>query len=501
MIQSIDEVVASFQERVVSFQAQSLAAGKKYNQLSIIRTVVFLVAVISLIYFANIRNYVLVTSIAVVFPFIFGILLKIHQKIAYQRAHAQFIASINESEVLRLQGNLKKFDAGERFLKEHHPYAIDLDVFGSNSLFQLLNRCTTESAKHKLSLWLSKAGTREEIIERQEAVRELTPMLEWRQDFQASGMHYEDKESNIYDLLTWLATPVYFQKKFSYKLAAYLFPPLSLVLISLYFTGAIHYIFPLIALVAGILIMRRAVPLATQTQEATFRSIKALKAFRTMIGKMEGQPFKAERLKSLQQRFSHDDFSAKQEINKLQKILDWLNSRSNAFYFLFNLIFLIDIHLLLKAERWKIRTEVDVSQWFEAISEMEVLISLAGLAYANPDYVFPNLSSTPHLFDGKSLGHPLLKKKSRVTNDFHFQGKGSIIVLTGSNMSGKSTFLRTVGTNAVLALMGSVVSASELHIGPFSAVYQHEDGRLSGRKRLLLLCGVTKIKAASGFYQ
>src|SRR5690606_10333938 len=113
------------------------------------------------------------------------------------------------------------------------------------------------------------------------------------------------------------------------------------------------------------------------------------------------------------------------------------------------------------------RTKVDISQWFDAISEMEALVSLAGFAFANTAYEFPEFSDTPHHFQGKDLGHPLLKKNISVTNDFYFEGKGSIIVLTGSNMSGKSTFLRTLGTNAVLALMGSVVCAKEMKIGNF----------------------------------
>lgn len=466
-MQNVDLVTSSFRERAASFLAVSKALAKQYNKLSIVRTIVFLGAVIALIYFANLRNFTIVTSITLVFPFLFALLLKIHNKIAHSKAHAQFIVSINEAETLRLEGNLKSFETGERFIDLNHPYMTDLDVFGKNSLFQLLNRCTAESSKQLLASWLDQAAQREEIYKRQEAVKELVPMLEWRQDFQASGLHYEDKESHINTLLEWLSDTSHFVGRKSYTGIAYLLPVLALTAIIGYFVGLFHYIIPLFFIIINIWVMRKAVPLAGDTQEKTYQSIKSLKAYQAMIGKIEGQAFEAEKLATLKRHFSHEGFSAAQEIKKLGKLLDWLNSRSNAFYFLFNIIFLIDIHLLIKAEKWKVRTKDAASRWFEAISEMEVLVSLAGFAYANPEYAFPAIASESQVFKGSALGHPLLKKQARVTNDFGFEGKGHVIVLTGSNMSGKSTFLRTLGTNAVLALMGSVVCAKTLTVGHF----------------------------------
>lgn len=465
-MQNIDPVISSFRERTSSFFSLSEVLTKKYNNLSIVRTIVFVGAVIGLIYFANLRNFVAVTTIVIAFPFLFAVLLKVHNKIAYRKAHAQFIAAINTAEISRIEVDLKSFDTGERFIDANHPYMTDLDVFGKNSLFQLLNRCTAESSKQLLATWLSQAAPREEIYKRQEAVKELVPMLEWRQDFQASGMHYEDKDSHINTLLEWLSVPSDFGKK-SYKLIAYLLPVFASAAIIGYFTGFFHYIIPLLFIAVNIWVMRKAVPLATDTQQKTYHSIKSLKAYEAMIGKMEGQAFEAEQLTALKRCFSHEGFSAAQEIKKLGSLLDWLNSRSNAFYFLFNIVFLIDIHLLMKAEKWKTRTKAEATRWFEAISEMEVLISLAGFGYANREYAFPEIALEAHVLDGVAIGHPLIKKHSRVTNDFSFGGKGNIIVLTGSNMSGKSTFLRTLGTNAVLALMGSAVCAKELSVGNF----------------------------------
>lgn len=462
-----DKIISAFKDRVTTFTAASEKLSRKYNSLSIVRTAVFLCAVVGLIYFANIRNFAAVAAIAVVFPLLFAILLKIHNKIAHEKAHVLFMATINNNEISRLETDLKTFDTGERFLDPNHPYLADLDIFGKNSLFQLLNRCTTESSKRLLANWLSKAAAHKEILQRQDAIQELAPMVDWRQDFQASGMHYEDKESTVHTLLEWLESPTHFLGKPQYKVIIFLLPVLSLATLTGYFLSFLHYIFPLLSIVLNLAVMRKAIPLATDTQEKTYQSIKSLKAYRAMIEKIEAQTFNTEKLSALKKCFSHTNFSTGEEIQNLSRILDWLNARNNAFYFLFNIIFLIDIRLLLKAEKWKAEAKAEASKWFDAISEMEVLASLAGFSYAHPKFAFPHLTDKPHTYKAEAIGHPLLKRHSRVTNDFHLEGKGKIIVLTGSNMSGKSTFLRTLGVNAVLAFMGSSVCAQSLEIGNF----------------------------------
>lgn len=462
-----DQIIATFDDRSRAFTTTSEKLSKQYNRLSLVRITFFICALISLIYFANTRNFTVVAAIVLVFPIIFGILLKIHNKIAYAKAHALFMVTINHNEILRLETDLRTFDKGDRFIDSNHPYLADLDIFGKNSLFQLLNRCTAESSKRLLATWMSQAATPKQIVERQSAVQELSPMVDWRQGFQASGMRYEDKESTVQTLLGWLASPTHFHGKVQYKIITLLFPIIASIALLGYFWGYFHYIVPLLAIVLNLVIMRKATPLAADTQEKTYQSIKSLKAYQAMIEKIEQQTFQSEKLGNLKACFSHESFSASKKIHQLSRILDWLNARNNAFYFLFNIIFLLDIRLLLIAEKWKVQARAEASKWFDAISEMEALTSLAGFAYAHPQYAFPHLSSVPHTYTATAIGHPLLKRHSRVTNDFKIEGKGNIIVLTGSNMSGKSTFLRTLGINAVLAFMGSSTCAQTLTIGRF----------------------------------
>src|SRR5690606_10642346 len=350
-----------FEGKINDYLSQHEKLREKYNRISLLRIVVFLLATVAFIYFANQRNFVYVTIIGLSFPFIFAVLLKFHQRIAYKKAHTSFLQSINEGEIRKLRRDLRLFDGGERFLIDKHPYAIDLDVFGHNSLFQLLNRCTTESGKRLLAYWMNSPAQKEEIKKRQEAISELRPMVDWRQDFQASGMHYEDKESTVKTLLEWLESPLHYEGAKGYKFVVILMPIVSVIAIVLYFTGVVHYLIPLCTLLINLFLLRKATPLATATQEQTYLSIKSLKAYQAMIIKIEQQEFKTKMLTTIRSHFNHQDFSAGTEIRKLERILDWLNSRHNAFYFVFNLVFLIDIHLLLMAEKWKRRTKSDVA--------------------------------------------------------------------------------------------------------------------------------------------
>ena len=183
-------------------------------------------------------------------------------------------------------------------------------------------------------------------------------------------------------------------------------------------------------------------------------------------------------LAELRKNFIHDNVKASSSLKELQLVLDGLNNRANMLYWVFNLVFLLDLYWLIKAEKWKEKTKADISQWFDSIGKIECLNSLAGFHFANPDFTFPKISSEPFTIEGTQVGHPLIKREKRVSNSFDFSGKGGICLITGSNMSGKSTFLRTVGVNAVLALMGAPVCAASLsisHLQVFTSMRTQDD--------------------------
>lgn len=453
-----------FKDRVTLFSTKRTQLNETHNKLSTLRIAIFLGAVIALVYFANERNFYFVFGILLVFPFVFGVLIKHHNKIKYKRDHHSILSLINEEEILKQEGDLKKFYNGIDFSEPNHPYAADLDIFGSNSLYQLLNRGTMWGSKELLANWLKSAAENEEIKKRQEAVAELTPQLEWRQEFQAGGRHFEEEGENLQALVGWINDDSLMPKLKRVQILMVILPLLSVSAILAWIIWDVHYLVPTLFAIINAVVLLKFNADAKDATDRTYKGVSALKSYGKLIELIENKEFASEKLATMKHSFSHPGFKASDEINKLRQILDYLMVRNNAYYHIFNVVFVLDLFSLVRGERWKLKSRKYIKAWFEAIHEIEVINSLAGFQYANPDYTIPFIESESHLFQAESLGHPLLKRNIRINNDFNMSGKGKIVIITGSNMAGKSTFLRTVGVNAVLALMGAPVCASTLKV-------------------------------------
>lgn len=455
-----------FKDQEAHFTTLSNKLDKKYQQLSLIRIVSFIIALILLFYLANARMGWALGALAIIFPILFGVLIMRHKKVKFARDMAHLQKTINQEELLRHDNKLKDFPDGLQYFKPLHSYHLDLDIFGPHSLFQLVNRTATASGEQLLARWLSKPATIEEINARQEAVKELDPQPDWRQRFEAAGRYYKDPDSNTQPLLEWLKTPNRVRNNRFYRVAFYIFPTISMLLLLGFIFLDLNIYFFIGSVIVNFAIISRIIPIASQTQQATTHSVKALKAYQALIRQMEDTEFKSPYLQQLQSTFQQHGQKASAEIKELSQVLDGLDARTNQLYFLLNGIFMLDIYWMVRAERWKDNMRADIEHWFEAISQVDVLNSLAGFSYAKADYSFPELISGPQYIDATALGHPLLPAKNRVTNDFKMQGAGQIILITGSNMAGKSTFLRTVGVNIVLGLMGAPVCASSMRLSP-----------------------------------
>ena len=458
------DTINTFAERKEAFQKAYVAHNKRYNSIAALRVAVFVITIILIVVFANLREGLAIGLTLLVFPFAFGLIVNRHNRISSLRDLAKYSALINDHEILRLQHNFSSLDSGEDFKNKKHPYLNDLDIFGRNSIFQLISRAVTPSGRAVLAQWLSFPASKSEIICRQESVAELAPMIDWRQEFQASGMRQSDDSTDIDSLLSWINEPNRVLHNKKYRVLAVVLPVLTIASIllnifadvSMYFTAGL-------LLVNGVVIKQFATYVENIT-EKTYDSIKALKSYGKMIKHIETADFKSEQLKELQQVFVRENRQASASIIQLQKILDYLQGRSNMFYLLFNFGLLFDLQLVLKAEKWKRDQKADITQWFDHIGKIEAINSLAGFAYANPSYAKPEIADNDYIFATQDMGHPLIPPQERIANTIDMREKGTINIITGSNMSGKSTFLRTVGVNIVLALAGSHVCASDLTV-------------------------------------
>lgn len=459
-----------YSSNIQKYDALGLGINKSLNRLSVLRLVVFVCSAALIVYLANERMSALILIVAPICVLPFSYLIKRHNQLAYDKRHADFLKEINENEVLRLGNKLNGFPTGQAFISRDHPYVADLDIFGPHSFFQLLNRTTTESGSVCLAEWLSAPASKAVILERQEAIQELGPKLDWRQHFQASGMHFRNPKSDFNKLLMWIKGPVQLLPNQSKYLVACIF-------LSIFSTWAAAYalisynIIPVTAiLLINYFVLKKVAQTAEDIIDNTHENIKILGGYQSLITHIEPVVFNSTILQKLQSGFKQGNYSAADEIKQLRKILEIFQLRGtkktdrNKFYPMFNLFWLLDIYWIILTEKWKTKNKAHLRSWASAVSEFEVLSSLAGFSYANPSFTFPKFSDKPCTVYFERVGHPLISPESRVCNDFHIEGRGEIAMITGSNMAGKSTFLRTVGANLVLALMGAPCCARSAQV-------------------------------------
>ena len=457
-----------YQTNIEKYKTEIFDLDKVTNRLSLFRLASFLISLIVISVLANERLLTLLWIVAPLCVFGFVLLLVRYNQVTNRKKTATFLKEINKNELLKLENKLSSFPTGQSHLTKDHAYIADLDVFGSHSLFQLLNRTTTESGNLLLAKWLSESAPKEIVLERQQAIQELKPSLQWRQQLQVAGLPFMNCESNYQKLLKWFERGEHLlPKQTKYLISSITLAVSSTVLAALLVVNSVSegwnlYLLPLlIVLLINYLLLRKVAPIAEEIIDHTDRNVQILGGYQMLAQTILSEKFQSKKLKKLRSDLNQNESSAASEIRRLKKILEAFQLRGtkrsfgNKFYGIFNHLWLFDIYWIILTERWKRRNRNLVQSWIHAISEFEVLNSLAGFAYSNPDFVFPEIKEEHYSIHFEMLGHPLIKPESRICNHFNLKGRGQFAMITGSNMSGKSTFLRTVGVNLILALMGA----------------------------------------------
>ncbi len=462
------DINSIYQKRATQFAIIAKELKEKYNRFSIIRLIVFFAAAfVAVFIFAKFNAFAgvifLILALIGFSKFVFW-----HRAILQQANHHQFLSEINAEEVAALAHDYQQFAGGQNFIDPMHPNTVDMDIFGEYSLFQYCNRTSTAIGQQALANYLSTTASEPEILARQIAIKELFPKLDWRQNFQAIGRVTEDNADHLRMLNAWLTDAPFVSTNKWLKIALVFVPIWMLVGMSI----SIYYLSWPIALFFVLLpgiILSKTVEKVNETHNRTTYAEKMLSFYAKLIQHIETASFEADKLNTLKADFINDHQKASTQIQQLSYIIGQLNVRYNAFAVLFNLAGLWDLHYVNKLEKWKAINKEALPKWFAALQEFEALNSLATLYYNNQDWVFPTIAKNNSL-KGNQLGHPLIHHAKRIANDFNTPTQAHIKLVTGSNMAGKSTFLRTVGINIILAMSGSAVCAKELSV-PLLQVY------------------------------
>ena len=377
------------------------------------------------------------------------------------------LIDINREEIKIGKHEFTHRDDGSRFLPATHEYASDLDIFGRASIYQYLNRTTSEEGNQLFSNWLLGLAEEKKIPLRQEAAKELSGKTEWRQQLQAFGIKDHLTIDTEKKIKNWLEEKNHFTDNSSWQIFRFLLPAVSLLSLVLCIAGIIPTpIFFGIAFIFFIIsgaISRRIMPVYDNLNKIA-PQIETLSDSAHWI---ESTTFNAEILQQLQKHFYTNNKKASVDIKHLKNILDRFDIRLNPLVFVpLNTLLFWDLQQAFALETWKEQHKEKAEQWFRSVGEMEAICSLSNIAFNHPAWYFPVLSNEPGKFSATELGHPLIEESKRVNNSFATGGLNQLALVTGSNMAGKSTFLRSVGVNIVLAMMGAPVCAKSLTLFP-----------------------------------
>ena len=388
----------------------------------------------------------------------------LQQRITEQRRRCERAAELYRRGIERLNDRWAgKGSTGDRFADRTHPYAEDLDLFGKGSLFELLSTARTHVGEETLAAWLMSPATLEVILARQSSVVELRPGLDLREDLAllSEGVH---TSADARALTQWASAPAW-RVTSAMKWIARLLALLALTGLAFWFAD--FGVAPLVAAVmAGqifVFIHRREMLRVIQSVDAPGKDLQLLVE---VLERLESEEFKSPHLFSLRKELDVEGLPPSKQIAKLRRLIDLLDSGRNMFFAPIALLLLWPLQCAFAIEEWRQHSGPAVGRWLAAVGEFEALSSLASYSFEHPSDPLPEVTAEDACFDGEGLGHPLLSEKVNVRTDLKLGQQTGVLIVSGSNMSGKSTLLRTVGVNIVLALAGGPVRAHRLKLSP-----------------------------------
>jgi hypothetical protein len=398
----------------------------------------------------------------------FGVLVYVHGRLDEREQWHDALARLNLEAAARVQRDWPRLPPVEMTpAGASHAYAEDLGIFGRASLFQLLAWTGSRAGRETLSRWLLEPAPADEVRERQAAVRELAPLETFREEFGAVGRLVPPEAQELEPFFRWAETS-------GWMLGSRWLVPVthglrlaSLGLLALHLFSVIDRPLWLYPVAPGLLLSALCGRRIVSTYARVFSRQPLFQQHAEMFRRLAALTVSSPRLVELQRRLASSGLTAAAEMERLDRLKRLADLRFQAlFHFPVNALALWDLLLVERVERWQRRAGVQVREWFEILGEADALCALASIAHDNPDWAFPTVDEGATRLVARDLGHPLLRGDTRVCNDVEVGPPGTVLLVTGSNMSGKSTLLRSIGVNVVLAQAGAPVCAASMTLPP-----------------------------------
>ena len=409
---------------------------------------------------------IIIGACCTLIPFL--IMIKVHNSFFMRKQWLEVKADILEKELKGLDNDYSDFDDGKEFSDTEHLYSFDLDIFGRKSLFQAINRTCTHIGKRTLAGWIKNhLRTKKDIENRQNCIKDLSTRNDFRLKFAITGLINRSENSDDNDIQKWARTESSLTKSTWARILIWLVPSVNIILlvcglvniISMSWFGLVFSVF----VILSFSVIKRA----TALQEEYGKKLRTLSIYARLIKLTQSEEWNAEGIKDIVKRLEIDGKSPADALNALTKELDRLDLRNNQIlYVILEGSMFFQLRQMIRIEAWKDRYGKYLSGWLEAVGEIDALCSLGTFAYNHPDYKFAEITDTPFCYDAEELGHPLMPEEQCVKNNALIPSRPYFLIITGANMAGKSTYLRAIGVNYLLACIGAPSCCKRMKIHP-----------------------------------
>lgn len=455
-----------YTERLSLTAGQLQQVKKQIFRISMLRLALFIAGIAGLYFFFN-QTTLLIICICLTFLPLF-ILVKIHNRFFIRKEWLETQARIIQEELQALSGDYSSFEDGKEYVNPEHPYSFDLDIFGRRSLFQSINRTCTFFGKNRLAKWLQNHLHEKTSIEkRQEMIREISEHTLFREQFRVAGLVHHGQSSDGEKIQAWSQSPAQYLHAGWVKAFIWGVPVINSLLLITSLAGWTSFSWLGLSFSIFLVLSFGIIKRATYIQETYGKQLKSLNGYARLIALAKAEEWKSAGMQELMERFNLNGQSPVQALQQLSKELDRLDLRNNQFlYVLLEGSIFFQLQEIVRIERWKVRYGQHISEWLETVGELDTLCSLGTFAYNHPQYTYPELTEKPFCFLATQMGHPLMPASQCVKNDATIPSRPFFLIITGANMAGKSTYLRTIGVNYLLACIGAPVCCERLKLHP-----------------------------------
>lgn len=440
--------------------------NKRIHLIGTIRLIIFLGAAISL-YLLRDESWTTLVLLTIAFAIPFIVLMVVHNKYFYKRTYTETRLKLNEDELNAINYDFSAFDGAKEMIDGEHSFSLDLDLFGNKSFFQSLNRTVTAQGKKLLAEWfINPADKKEDVLSRQEAITELSKRQDLYQHFYTLGKINKENNKSIeildkirQDFDQSIASPVW-------KILTWIVPAIWVILIGCNSFGLIQEkwigIYSIVAIVVAYWNSKQVMLLYNSVDKME----NILKTYSSLIEVIENEEFTSSELKKISEKLKNNNRKASESLKTLSRHIGALNQRFSLAGAILNILFMRDTRHSIALVKWKERHHNDIVGWIEALAEIDAYLSMGNYAFNHPDYIYPEVSDNYFFMEGKALGHPLINRDVCVRNKIDIPKSPWFLIITGANMAGKSTYLRTVGINYLMACTGLPVCAEKMIFYP-----------------------------------